>query len=294
VPAMGFSGITLIAGAVGGLVSALVFYPLEVVEARQQVDQRLGKMRMMAAFWFLLKSEGPSGVYVGWQATISGVAVNWSLYFSIYEFLREQASSTIAAQMLVGIVTGVVCCVIVNPFWVMKYRLVAAQVQQSVLAKEKRQIVSASETLANIVQNEGIGQLWSGVGPSAFGSLCGAIQFLLHNWFKEQEFVAGRVGVQLAFLVFFSGCLSSLIATVLTFPYQVVRGRIQALKGDDKPKSVVKFIQDIHQKEGTMAFYAGLETNLVRQIPTSGVMIAVKEMTFRFLSTFAGAVASPV
>lgn len=271
--------VTLVSGAFAGLTSSLMFYPFEVIEARQQVDLRLKTKALYDALTFVLKTEGISGVYVGWQAAVFGNAFNWSLYFTLYDSLLSAVSvghkaPGVLAQLLVGIVTGVISCSIVNPFWVIKYRMVKARVSQS-----KDGLPGFWGTVRQIVQLEGVARLWAGVGPSCFGSLCGAIQFLLHSHLKRSAIVVNSAGLILSLAIFISGCLSSLAATVLTYPYQVVRSRVQVAKKADMERGIVQFVRKQYQEEGIWSFYAGLYTNLFRQIPTSGCMLVVLELT---------------
>lgn len=288
--------ITLVSGAVAGWVSSMIFYPLETIEARQQVDKSLGSRKMFAALAFVMKKEGLAGVYVGWQGGVCGNAFNWAMYFSLYQSMmmfvsggQGQASLGVLTQILVGIVTGIVACTIVNPFWVVKYRMVR-QHAQNPNAKKDNAYSTFFGTVNAVVQAEGLGQLWSGVLPSWFGSLCGAIQFLLHSEFKRTELVSGSSGLALSLLIFASGCLSSCIATALTYPYQVVRGRVQVAKGGDMKDGIVQLIRKQYTVEGLGSFYSGLDTNLVRQIPTSGTMLVVQEVTAMLLrAIFPGA-----
>merc|ERR1719414_269610 len=144
------------------------------------------------------------------------------IYEALLAYVSEPGKPAQAlAQLLVGIITGIFTCTFINPLWVVKYRMIATQARRA--SGKNHGENTFLGTFTKIVQLEGVPALYFGVCPSWFGSLCGAVQFLLHAIFKRSDLIRNSQSLQLTLLIFLSGCLSSLVATVITFPYQVIR-----------------------------------------------------------------------
>ncbi|WFD31779.1 mitochondrial FAD carrier protein flx1 [Malassezia sp. CBS 17886] len=151
--------------------------------------------------------------------------------------------------------------------------------------------------LLQTVRTEGIGGLYKGVGLAVLGVSNGAIQFMAYEQLKQwrsasilQRRDPGSTrfsetqldGVRLSNVDYtvISGA-SKLLAITLTYPYQVVRSRVQnhatAQLYPDVAACVVRTFRD----EGVGAFYRGFVTNAVRIVPgTCVTFVAYENVTW--------------
>jgi solute carrier family 25 folate transporter 32 len=78
---------------------------------------------------------------------------------------------------------------------------------------------------------------------------------------------------------------SKLIATVLTYPHEVVRTRLitQSAKSDQPLKytSILGTVKRIVKDESWRGLYRGLGTNLVRTIPATAISLLTYEVLIR-------------
>uniref|UniRef100_A0A183EZR5 Solute carrier family 25 member 43 n=1 Tax=Gongylonema pulchrum TaxID=637853 RepID=A0A183EZR5_9BILA len=140
---------------------------------------------------------------------------------------RKHSISTGAESVdnvLLGMITGSGILVFTNPIWVAKTRLCLQY------ESEKAQYRSLTHCISSISRKEGFSALYKGFTPGVIGTVHGAIQFMLYNRFKDDRL--RRLGLSPDHILDTFDCLlfsgvSKMIATTVTFPYQVLRTRLQ-------------------------------------------------------------------
>ncbi|KAK0542641.1 mitochondrial FAD carrier protein flx1 [Tilletia horrida] len=163
-------------------------------------------------------------------------------------------------------------------------------------------------SLRHIYTTEGVRGLWKGAGLALVGVSNGAIQFAtyekLKRWrtrvaltklqTKQQDAAGGDGGrlsapapkvvvaedtaVQLPNLeyVIISGA-AKMIAITITYPYQVIRSRIQNHSTAHLYPNIPTCIRLTYANEGLRAFYKGMATNAFRILPGTCVTFVVYE-----------------
>lgn len=71
--------------------------------------------------------------------------------------------------------------------------------------------------------------------------------------------------------------LAKIFAGSITYPYQVVRARLQMYDANRKYKNASDVIGQIWKREGFAGFYKGLGPNLLRVMPSTWVTFLVYE-----------------
>ena len=79
--------------------------------------------------------------------------------------------------------------------------------------------------------------------------------------------------------------LAKVFAGGITYPYQVVRARLQMYDADSTYKSARDVIRQVWRDEGLAGFYKGLGPNLLRVMPSTWVTFLVYEKTKAYLSS---------
>ncbi|VDP87330.1 unnamed protein product [Echinostoma caproni] len=152
-------------------------------------------------------------------------------------------------------------------------------------------VLPTSETtwnsLINLWRFEGIRGLYRGFLPGLFGVSHGAIQFMLYEEMRNaynQHYRERSVNAKLTALEYLTfASLSKLMAAVLTYPYQVLRSRLQ-----DQHRNYRGFthvIEELWRGEGFFGFYKGLIPNLLRVTPACAITFVIYEYTVDFLRT---------
>lgn len=151
---------------------------------------------------------------------------------------------------------------------------------------------SISDGARQIFRSEGLRGFYKGLVPSLFGVSHGALQFMAYEKLKisrrgrragtkqqqqEQQQVQQRDLRTFDFLLL-SG-LAKIFATVLSYPYQVIRARLQTYDTANAYKGSRDAVTQVWTHEGIKGFYKGLAPNLLRVMPSTWVTFLVYENT---------------
>lgn len=77
--------------------------------------------------------------------------------------------------------------------------------------------------------------------------------------------------------------ISKIVAGSITYPYQVIRARLQTYDADKTYSNARDVVGQIWKREGISGFYKGLGPNLLRVVPSSCVTFLVYENTKLYL-----------
>ncbi|XP_065170995.1 solute carrier family 25 member 32-like [Atheta coriaria] len=279
----------LVAGLSGGLVSTLCLHPLDVIKIRLAVnDGRVktpGYNGIIDAFKSIVKHEGYSGLYKGVVPNLWGAGTSWGLYFLFYNTIKTwtqngnlQAPLRPAQHLLAASEAGLMTLLITNPIWVVKTRLCLQY------TSPKERYNGMIDALVKIYQLEGIRGYYKGLTPGIFGVSHGAVQFMSYEEMKNQYSVYKGTSITaklttVEYLTF--AAMSKLIAVATTYPYQVIRARLQNQHAEYK--GAVGCVVETWRFEGWRGFCKGLGTNLLRVMPATMLTFVTYENVSHFL-----------
>lgn len=280
----------LVAGLSGGVVSTLVLHPLDLVKIRFAVSDGLdlrpkysGMLHCMRSVWH---QEGIRGLYQGVTPNIWGAGASWGLYFFFYNAIKaytkdgRQTELTATEHLLSAAQAGMLTLTLTNPIWVTKTQLVL----QYSADPSKKQYTGMVDALVKIYRYEGIPGLYRGFVPGLFGTSHGALQFMAYEELKRDynKYRKMPSEAKLNTLEYIAmAALSKIFAVATTYPYQVVRARLQ--DQHNQYQGVVDVLRRTWRNEGAVGFYKGIVPNLIRVTPACCITFLVYENVSRFL-----------
>lgn len=189
------------------------------------------------------------------------------------------------ARMISGATAGCTACVVCYPLDLVRTRLTTELPGQEYYK-------GITDAFAKIVKNEGFTGLYAGISPTLFVAVPNfAISYTVYGTLKEYVLdddlfynlrkvdVDGQetLGLKLTLLC---GAASGTLSTLVTFPFDTVRRRMQIQNLHvpvEKRLSGVGQIRMLMQNEGIRGIYRGLTPELLKVVPMVGTMFTVYE-----------------
>ncbi|KAI2652565.1 Mitochondrial folate transporter/carrier [Labeo rohita] len=268
----------------------MVLHPLDLIKIRFAVSDGLkmrpqydGMVHCMKTIW---KLEGIRGLYQGVTPNIWGAGASWGLYFLFYNAIKaykqegRQTELSAGEHLVSAAEAGILTLCLTNPVWVTKTRLVL----QYNADPSRKQYKGMMDALVKIYRHEGIPGLYRGFVPGLVGTSHAALQFMTYEGLKREQNKYKKMPSEslLSPLEYITiAAISKIFAVAVTYPYQVVRARLQ--DQHNNYSGIVDVIRRTWSNEGIEGFYKGMVPNLVRVIPACCITFLVFENVSRLL-----------
>lgn len=292
-----------VAGAVAGFTTVVALHPLDVVRTRFQVhdgrDAMVPKYRSTAtALLMITRTEGLRGLYAGLLPAVLGSSLSWGMYFFLYNNVKSRNQRWSGKELGAGLhlisaaEAGALVCLITNPLWLVKTRL---QLQGPGYGVHKP-YAGFADALMTIVKGEGWRALYKGLGPSLLLVSHGSLQFMAYEEGRKfainlrsplsSDYEDDRDSCLKPMDIAILGGLSKVFATSVTYPYQVIRARIQQrpnTNGRAKYASSWHAFRETLRHEGIRGLYKGIVPNFLKNVPASSITFLVYEAVLKTL-----------
>lgn len=279
----------LLAGISGGAISTLILHPLDLMKIRFAVsDGRTALPQyssLTSAFYTIVKQEGVKGLYRGVAPNVWGSGSAWGCYFLFYNSIKNwiQAGDSNmplgpSLHMLAAAEAGVLTLLVTNPIWVVKTRLCLQYDTPSPTTPGVVSYKGMTDALVTIYRTEGMRGLYKGFVPGMFGVTHGALQFMTYEemkaFYNQSRMLPFDAKLSTSEYLTFAA-ISKLIAAAATYPYQVIRARLQ-----DQHSSYTgtwDCCLRTFRNEGTRGFYKGLAPYLLHVTPNICLVMLIYE-----------------
>uniref|UniRef100_A0A158Q7X1 Calcium-binding mitochondrial carrier protein SCaMC-1 n=1 Tax=Elaeophora elaphi TaxID=1147741 RepID=A0A158Q7X1_9BILA len=281
--ASGFWWKHLVAGGVAGSVSRTCTAPLDRVKIYLQVHATLlNRLRFPKAAKLLYEEGGLKSFWRGNGVNVAKIAPESAIKFLTYDLVkrliirqRDQGHKLqIFERLAAGSAAGVVSQTVVYPLEVLKTRLA--------LRRSDQLESGLVDLAAKMYRNEGFSSFYKGVVPNLIGIIPYAgIDLAVYETLKSY-YLSNCNAHPLRDVIAFPicGACSSICATLASYPFALVRTRLQALaiSGNlTQPDTMNGQIQYIWNRDGLYGFYRGLTANLVKAVPAVAISYHVYE-----------------
>lgn len=279
----------LVAGTVGGLTSTVILHPLDLLKVRFAVSDgsKLKKnySGIRKAISTIIKEEGFRGLYKGVAPNCIGAGTAWGLYFLFYNSFKKhilEDSRGPLKHMLAGACAGAITTAITNPIWVVKTRLCLQYdgpgSAATVSPREINRYSGTWDAFKKVYKYEGYRGLYKGFIPGLLGVSHGAIQLAAYEEMKKFYLTQHDLPIdhKLGTLQYIScAALSKLLAASVTYPYQVVRARLQ--DQHVHYRGLIDVVKRTWRYESYLGFYKGFSAYMFHVTPNVCIVFFVYE-----------------
>ncbi|XP_030549934.1 folate transporter 1, chloroplastic isoform X2 [Rhodamnia argentea] len=290
------------AGGLAGFATVAATHPLDVVRTRFQAND--GRVVYLPtykntpqALFAIARSEGLRGLYAGFLPAVLGSSLSWGLYFFFYGRAKERYSARREESLSPGLhlasaaEAGVLVSLCTNPVWLIKTRL---QLQNPL--HQTQPYSGFYDAFRTIMREEGWRALYKGIVPSLFLVSHGAIQFTSYEELrkvvielkakgrKERPESADKMLNSVDYAIL--GASSKLAAILLSYPFQVIRTRLQQrpyTDGTPRYMDTWHVVKETARFEGFRGFYKGITPNILKNVPASSITFIVYENVMKLL-----------
>jgi solute carrier family 25 citrate transporter 1 len=268
---------SIISGGIAGAIETTVTYPTEFVKTYMQLYKEWSHSGVRKTVAHVYNSQGPMGFYRGLSVLVYMSIPKTGSRFGAYQYssnniFTEQSwgKDSRMRLFLCGLIAGVTEAIVAStPMETVKTKLI----QDRIAGTGKYH--SLTDAIWKIGQNEGIGGLYRGLGPTIYK--CGsnqAVRFMMYNDLKKiiGEWVPGTPGMML------SGALAGAISVYVNNPIDVVKTNMQG-EGAGRFDGPVDCARQIWRSEGVRGFYKGSVPRLAHVVVDVAIVFVIYEHT---------------
>ncbi|XP_022200923.1 mitochondrial thiamine pyrophosphate carrier [Nilaparvata lugens] len=179
---------------------------------------------------------------------------------------------------LAGAGSGVLTRALCQPFDVIKIRF-QLQVEPIKLASNHSKYRGTLHCLTTIAKEEGVLGLWRGHLPAQFlSAIYGFVQFQTYEVLKQKLSSNSNGKEHKHYANFLSGAAAGCTATLLSFPFDIIRTRLVAQGNSKAYEGMVDGFVKIYKKEGMQGYFRGSSAALMVSGPLAGSQFLFYEL----------------
>jgi len=255
-----------------------VLHPFEVVKLRFQSHDGQEKRNLVPKYKSIAqalmeigKTEGMRGLYRG--VVLSAMSSNAAkfIFFGLFGMEKQRYENKFGKKSQMAIVfasleASIIATVLTSPLWVIKTRLILNT------KTETTGFQNMLTSIKEVYTHHGPYGFFRGLQLSLALSTYGIIQMTLYENFK---LLANYDATSPTSVPAMCGIASKCITSLLLYPINVIRTRIQQNQFIESPDMKYKGIFDcaakIRQLEGYRGFYKGFIPSTIRAVPSNAI-----------------------
>ncbi|CAL9094093.1 unnamed protein product [Musa acuminata var. zebrina] len=266
--------------------------PLDTAKVRLQLQKKavagdavaIPKYRgMLGTIITIFRDEGLTALWTGLvpglhrQCLFGGLRIG--LYEPVKAFLFGDSfvgDISLIKKILAGLITGALAITVANPTDLVKVRL---QSEGKLPPGVPRRYLGALDAYFKIIRQEGIGSLWTGLGPNiARNAIINAAELASYDHIKQTILEIPGFTDDI-FTHVLAGLGAGFFAVCIGSPVDVVKSRMM---GDSSYKSTLDCFIKTLKNEGPLALYKGFIPNFVRLGSWNVIMFLTLEQVKMF------------
>uniref|UniRef100_R4FMG3 Putative mitochondrial carrier protein n=1 Tax=Rhodnius prolixus TaxID=13249 RepID=R4FMG3_RHOPR len=259
-----------ISGAVGSMVGMIVFYPLDTVRCRLQLEDKRKARNTIAVILELIKEEGIGSLYKGIIPVLQSICASNFVYFYIYNGLKASVKGG----------EGAINVLLTTPLWMVNTRIKMSGIT------DVRRYNGLVDGLVKVSSTEGVPALWAGTVPSLILVSNPAIHMAVYQSIKRRLSWKNEISALTYFLM---SAIAKMVATIITYPLQLAQAKLRHGPSDLATNSgTIQLLIYIIRRQGVKGLYKGMEAKLLQTVLTTALMFMTYEKIAAFVFRIMG------
>jgi len=286
-------------GGLGAMFGALITSPLEVVKTRLQAQHHKNQItsktllgtNTISSVRSLARQEGVLSLYRGLGTHLSGVIPARAMHFFVYGSVKTILSQKMPREswwipVISAASAGATVVTVTQPIWLVKTRL-----QLQTRTAQETMYKSPWDALIKTINSEGKSAIFKGMSASYLGLTETVLQFTIYEIMKnkitqQRATIHEKPTLGIVEVLILSS-ISKLIASVVTYPHEVIRTRLREQKNSQavpRYRGPFQGMLLIAKEEGTRGLYGGMGAHLLKVVPNAGILFLTYELTLAYFS----------
>ncbi|RMZ79531.1 hypothetical protein DV737_g3378, partial [Chaetothyriales sp. CBS 132003] len=262
-------------GGSAAAMAAVVTHPLDLIKVRLQTRAPNAPNSTLGTFAYIVKNEGPIGLYGGLTAALLRQLTYSTVRFGVYEELkvkfapavdpdkpRKKTQAPLSQLILMSSVSGFLGGIAGNTGDVLNVRM---QSDKSLPPEHRRNYRNAIHGLIRMVREEGASSLFRGVEANSIRALLmTASQLASYDAFKHM-FLSDTFNMKDNTAThFLSSFLAGFVATTVCSPVDVIKTRIMSA---ESKTGIMEILLKAQRQEGLLWIFKGWVPSFIRLGP---------------------------
>lgn len=269
-----------LAGSVSAGISTLSVYPLDTVKTylnkgsdeKGAVLRSVNDVLLKVVFIHGMNSKSFKALYSGVESKIVMSMAQKFIYFYIYSYLsrivrKRYGQLSLYMNLLIGYTSALLAVGILTPF----------EIAQTIKQLDQYDNRSTLEIFRDTLAKEGVCGLYKGFKTNIFLCVHPAIDYTVFEQLKKYQIERKNRQALTDSEAFWLGAFSKAVATLLTFPH--VRAKVLQQAGVKRYEKMgsTSILVNLFSTEGVTSWFAGMKTQLIKNVLSSAIMMASKE-----------------
>lgn len=281
--------------AIAACFAEICTIPLDTAKVRLQLQKKAVAGDAIAAPQYrgmlgtvatIAREEGLAALWKGIIPGLHRQCLYGGLRIGLYEPVKSfyvgddfVGNISLSKKILAGLTTGAIAIAVASPTDLVKVRL---QVEGKLPAGVPRSYSGALNAYYTIIRQEGLGALWTGLGPNIVrNAIINAAELASYDQVKQTILKISWFSDNM-FTHLLAGLGAGLFAVCIGSPIDVVKSRMM---GDSTYKSTLDCFIRTLKNEGPFAFYKGFFPNFGRLGSWNVIMFLTLEQVKKFFTS---------
>ncbi|KAK9502691.1 hypothetical protein O3M35_011408 [Rhynocoris fuscipes] len=272
-----------VSGAVGSMVGMIVFYPLDTVRCRLQLEDKRKAKNTLSVIKELVREEGVGTLYRGIIPVLQSICASNFVYFYVYNGLKGvMKGGDSGKDLILASIAGVINVLLTTPLWMVNTRIKMSGVTDTA------RYDGILDGIMKVSNTEGVPALWSGTIPSLILVSNPAIHMTVYQALKRKVSWRKELSAATYFLL---SAIAKTVATILTYPLQLAQTKLRHGHSHSDLNSnagTIQLLLYIIKKQGFNGLFKGMEAKLLQTVLTTALMFMTYEKIAAFVFRIMG------